>query len=101
MLDVVVCFCCEMIHVAGGADGRPGTEELAIVVYWLTNGIDACHFGFLPWHMNHHAAHYDGVLGQITATFSGTHLNYAIRKKLHRSMSFCHVAIISPLNGEA
>ena len=31
-LDVVVCFCREMIHVAGGTDGGPGREEPAIVV---------------------------------------------------------------------
>ncbi len=32
-LDVVVRFCREMIHIAGGPDGGPGREELAIVVY--------------------------------------------------------------------
>jgi hypothetical protein len=71
------------------------------VVYWVTDRIDACHISILPWHMNHHAARYDGVLGQITATFSGTHPNYAICEKWHRNMSFCHAAIISPLNGDA
>jgi hypothetical protein len=40
-LDVVVWFCCEMIHIAGGADGGLGREEPAIVMlYWVTNGID-------------------------------------------------------------
>ncbi len=53
MLDVVVCFLCEMIHVTGGTDGGPRREEPAI----------ACCIGFLPWHMSHHAARYDGVLG--------------------------------------
>jgi hypothetical protein len=67
-LDVVVHFCREMIHVAGGTDGGPGREEPTIVVYWMTNWIDACRIGFLPWHMNHHAARYDGVLGQTTDT---------------------------------
>jgi hypothetical protein len=32
-LDIVVHFCCEMIHNAGGVDGRLGREELAIVMY--------------------------------------------------------------------
>ncbi len=71
------------------------------MVYWVTDGVDACCIGFLPWHMIHHAAQYDGVLGQITATFSGTHPNYAIRQKWHRNMGFCRAAIISPLNGDA
>jgi hypothetical protein len=90
-----------MIHVAGGTDGGPGREEPAVVVYWVTDGIDACCISFLPWHMIHHAARYDGVLGQITATFSGTHPNYAVRKKWHRNMGFCRAVIISPLNGDA
>jgi hypothetical protein len=76
-LDVVVRFLCEMIHVAGGPNGGLGREEPAIVVYWVTNGIDACRFGFLPRHMNHHATRYDGVLGQITDTFSAGHHNHA------------------------
>jgi hypothetical protein len=80
-LDIVVHFWHEMIHVAGGTDGGPGREEPAVVVYWVTDGINACCIGFLPWHMNHHAARYDGILGQISATFSGTHPNYAVRKK--------------------
>ncbi len=97
----MVRFWLEMIHVAGGTDGGPGREEPAVVMYWVTDGIDACCIGFLSWHMNHHAARYDGVLGQLTATFSGTHPNYAVRKKWHRNMGFCHAAIISPLNGDA
>jgi hypothetical protein len=43
----------------------------------------------------------DGVLGQISGTFSDSHLNYAIREKWHRNMGFCRMAIISPLNGDA
>jgi hypothetical protein len=48
-LDVMVRFRREMIYVAGGTDGGPGREEPAIVVYWLTDGIDACCIGFLPF----------------------------------------------------
>jgi hypothetical protein len=100
-LDIVVSFWREMIHVAGGTDGGPGREKPAVMVYWVTDGIDACRIVFLPWHMIHHAARYDGFLGQITATFSGTHPNYAIREKWHRNMGFCCAAIISPINGDA
>jgi hypothetical protein len=55
-LGSVVSFGCEMIHVAGGTDGGPEREEPAVVLYWVTDGINACCIGFLPWHMNHHAA---------------------------------------------
>ena len=100
-LDVVAHFRCEMIHVAGDIDGGPGWEEPAIIVYWVTDGTDACCIGFLPRHMNHHAARYDGVLGLITDTFSAGHHNHAVREKWHRNMGFCRVAVISPLNGDA
>ena len=99
-MDVVVCFCHEMIHVAGGPDGGLGREELAIVVYWVNDGIDACCIGFLPQLINHHAACYDGFLGRITDTFSADRLNHTVREKWHRNMGFCHVAVISPLNGD-
>jgi hypothetical protein len=87
-LDVVVRFRREMIYVAGGTDGGPGREEPAIVVYWVTDGIDACCIGFLPRHMNHHAVRYDGVHGQITETFSAGHHNHAVREKWHRNMGY-------------
>ena len=99
-LDIVVCFRREMILVAGGTNGGPGREEPVIVVYWVTNGIDACCIGFLHLHMNHHATHYDGVLGWITDTFSAGHHNHTAREKWHRNMGFCHAAVISPLNGD-
>ncbi len=85
-LGVVVCFRREMILVGGGTNGGPGREEPTIIVYWATDGIDACRIRFLPWHMNHHASCYDGVLGQITDTFSAGHHNHAIHEKWHRNM---------------
>jgi hypothetical protein len=90
-----------MIHVAGGADGGLGREKPAIVVYWVTSGIDAYHIGFLPWHMNHHAVQCDDILDQITGAFSGSQLNYAIREEWHRNMGFLRAKVISPLNGDA
>ena len=90
-----------MIHVAGDPDGGLGREEPAIVVYWVNDGIDACCIGFLRQLINHHAARYDGFLGQITDTFSADHHNHTVREKWHRSMGFCRVAVISPLNGDA
>ena len=99
-LDAVVRFCHEMIQITGGTNCGPGREEPANVVYWVTDGIDACCIGFLPRHMNHHAVRYDGVHGQITETFSAGHHNHAVREKWHRNMGFCHAAVISPLNGD-
>ena len=100
-LDVVVCFRRDMIYVIGSTNGGPGREEPAIVVSWVTNGIDACRIGFFPRHMNHHVVRYDGALGQIPETFSANHHNHAVREKWHTSMGFCRGTVISPLNGDA
>jgi hypothetical protein len=100
-LDIVVRFCCDMIYVTGSTNGGPGREEPAIVVSWVSDGIDACRIGFLPRHMNHHVVRYDGVLGQIPETFSANHHNHAVREKWHRNMGFCRASVISPLNGDA
>ena len=70
-------------------------------MYWVTNGVGACCIGFLPQHMNHHAARYDSVLGQITETFSAGHHNHAVCEKWHRNMGFCRAAVISPLSSDA
>ena len=51
--------------------------------------------------MNHHAVRYDGVLGQITETFSAGHHIHAVQEKWHRNMGFCRAAVISPLNCDA
>ena len=90
-----------MIYVIGSTNGGPGREEPAIVVSWVTDGIDACRIGFFPRHMNHHVVRYDGALGQIPETFSANHHNHAVREKWHTSMGFCRGTVISPLNGDA
>ena len=37
-----------------------GKEETALVVYWITDGVDHCHVGFLPRHMVKYKEGYDG-----------------------------------------
>jgi hypothetical protein len=43
---------------------------MAIVAYWVTDGIDCCHVGFLLCHMVRHATCYDKALVQVTHVFS-------------------------------
>ena len=57
--DVVVCL--RKVQVLG--DGK---EETAIAVYWVTDGEERCHVGFLHHHMVAYALHYDGTLAQVT-----------------------------------
>ena len=42
-----------------------GTEETAISVFWITDGIDRCLVGFLPRHLVKHSARYEGRAAQI------------------------------------
>lgn len=42
-----------------------GTEESAIGVYWVTDGVDRCLVGFLPRHCIPHYQMYDGRVAQV------------------------------------
>ena len=37
-----------------------GKEETALAVYWVTDGVNCCHVGFLPRHMVKYKEAYDG-----------------------------------------
>jgi hypothetical protein len=47
-----------------------GREETAVAAYWVTDGVDRCHVGFLPRHMVKQARCYDGALAQVTRVFN-------------------------------
>jgi hypothetical protein len=47
-----------------------GREETAIAAYWVMDGVDCCHVGFLQRHMVRQAACYDGALAQVTHVFN-------------------------------
>jgi hypothetical protein len=88
--DVVVCF-----HRVHG----PGQEVTAVVVYWVTNGIEGCRMGCLPHHTTKYAAHYDGVLAQVTEISSPVEKgDKEVCENYHRNKGFCRAIIISALN---
>ncbi len=74
-----------------------GWEEMAIKAYWLSDGIDRCHVGFVPRHMVKHAAHYNGVLAQVTRVFSTDSMcsNSAERCKFHKNKGGFLAAMIA------
>ncbi len=45
-------------------------EKTVIAAVWVTDGINRCRVGFLKHHMVQHAAHFNGVLAQVTRVFS-------------------------------
>ena len=42
-----------------------GKDKTALVAYWITDGVDHCHVGFLPRHMVKYKEAYDGQLAQV------------------------------------
>jgi hypothetical protein len=76
-----------------------GREETAIAAVWVTDGIDHCHVGFLKRHMVQHAAHFDGVLAQVTRVFSSDlgSCDSAQRWMYHHNRGCCLATIISCL----
>ena len=57
-IDSVVRFRAEQINVNG-------TEETALAVYLVTDGVDRCKVGFLPRNLIKHQDKYDGKTAQI------------------------------------
>jgi hypothetical protein len=74
-----------------------GQEETAITAYWVTDGVDHCHVGFLPRHMVKQAGRYDGALAQVTRVFNAdpTFCDTAERRAFHKNRGCCHAAIIA------
>ncbi len=64
-----------------------GQEEMAIAAYWVTDGVDCCHVGFLPRHMVKQAGRYNGALAQVTHVFNAdpTCYNTAECRAFHKN----------------
>ena len=77
-----------------------GHEETTITCYWVSDGIDCCHVGFLMRHMVKHAACYDGLLTQEgTRVLSGNESECSREEHqiFHAKRGCCHTTIISLL----
>jgi hypothetical protein len=86
--DVVMCLWTVQIQVEG-------REEMAIAAYWVTDGVDRCHVGFLQCHMVKQAAHFDGALAQVTFFFNAdpTCCNTVECRAFHKNKGCCHAGI--------
>ena len=51
-----------------------GKEENALALYWVTDGVDCCHVGFLPRHMVKYKEAYDGWLVQVAEFLSESNI---------------------------
>ena len=76
-----------------------GKEEMAMAVFWMSDGIDCCHVSFLLCHLVPCAALYNGALAQVTHVFNGNpdECNSAECHMYHKNKGYAHAVIISDL----
>ena len=70
-----------------------GQEEMALAVYWVTDGVDRCRVGFLPRYMKKQANTYDGKLAQVTEFLKDSEFA-SEREKSHRGKGVCRAALV-------
>jgi hypothetical protein len=78
-----------------------GREEKAIETFWVSDGIDRCHVGFLPRHMVKHAVCYNEALAQVTRVFSNDPMcsDTAEHCMFQKNKGCCLAAIIAWRSG--
>ena len=76
-----------------------GSEESALAVYWVSDGIDRCRVGFLQKHLVKHWKNYDGRLAQVTELFKGSD-NSSKRKLNHKNKGSCTAVLIDAVRAE-
>ena len=70
-------------------------EESAIVVFWVSDGVDWCCVGFLPQHHVKHWEKLEGVLAQIMEVYTGDSDSPTKHQKHYRNSGVAIGAIIS------
>ncbi len=64
----------------------------------MTDSVDRCRVGFLPWVYALEGAIYNGVLCQVTEVFLKSDPSLAICEKWHKNKGFARATVISALN---
>ena len=75
-------------------------EEVAIAVYWVSDGIDRCRVGFLPRHFIKHRDQFDGQLAQVVRMYADSDNRYE-RQLSYRNKGMCVCTIISTVGYNA
>jgi hypothetical protein len=97
--DVLVKLWREQILVPDTIPGGGGRmkEEMAIMVNWVSNGIDCCCAGFLPCAFAVQGSVWDGVLCQVVEVSGKDNSSKLCRAKWHQNKGFARVAVIGTL----
>ena len=70
-------------------------EQSAIAAFWVSDGIDHCHVGYLPKAYVKNWKQYDGVLVQVVEVYSGDSDSPMKHQKFHRNDGLAVGVIIS------
>ena len=70
-------------------------EESAVVAFWVLDGIDHCHIGYLPKVYVKNWKQYEGALVQVVEVYSGDSDSPMKHQKFHRNHGLAVGAIIS------
>ena len=70
-----------------------GEEEMAIGVYWVTDGIDRCLVGFLSKHCVKHEHKYDGHVAQVVEFLRHSE-SPSQQQRSHRKQGVCMAALL-------
>jgi hypothetical protein len=70
-----------------------GLEESALAVYWISDGVDCCHVGFLPHHLLKHWKEYDGRIAQIIEMYEESE-SPTKRRKNYKNLGCCQGVLI-------
>ena len=70
-------------------------EESAIAAFWVLDGIDRCHVGYLPRHHVKHWKRLEGCLGQIIEVYGEDADSPMKHQKHHRNSGVAVAALIS------
>ena len=70
-------------------------EQSAIAAFWVSDGIDRCHVGYLPRAYVKNWRQYDGALVQVIEVYSAESDSPTRRQKFHRNHGLAIAVVIS------
>ena len=77
-----------------------GLEKPALTCFWVSNGIDQCHVGFLPRNLVKHWQSFEGRLAQVVEVYSRDSDSTQKKRKYHHDSGCCKAVLIDTKFGD-